>query len=101
MTDAFNPPKTLSEDDVRRVADVRRDVWTAGIKGAAFTEADAARAVMQLCLALAHCHNRGVVHRDVKPGTADSGEMHVALSFSPFPQRCACPLSLSAMAAGR
>ena len=33
-TDAFNPPKTLSEDGGRRRADVRRDVWTAGIKGA-------------------------------------------------------------------
>ena len=52
MGSEFNPPPTLSKDDVRRVADVRRDVgagagrptrarsdaltqvWTAGIKGA-------------------------------------------------------------------
>jgi len=27
------PPPTLSPDDVRRVADVRRDVWTAGMSG--------------------------------------------------------------------
>ena len=33
MSSAFNPPKTMSQDDVRRVADVRRDVWTAGIGG--------------------------------------------------------------------
>ena len=33
MSSAFNPPKTMSQDDVRRVADVRRNVWTAGIGG--------------------------------------------------------------------
>mmetsp|Transcript_18730 Transcript_18730/g.24321 ORF Transcript_18730/g.24321 Transcript_18730/m.24321 type:complete len:170 (+) Transcript_18730:124-633(+) len=34
MSKAFTPPPTLSQDDVRRVADVRRDVWTGGLKGA-------------------------------------------------------------------
>lgn len=29
----MNPPSTLSDDDIRRVADVRRAVWTAGIQG--------------------------------------------------------------------
>lgn len=29
----MNPPATLSDDDIRRVADLRRDVWTAGIQG--------------------------------------------------------------------
>ena len=35
MTSAFNPPKTLSQDDVKRIADLRRDVWKAGFMGAA------------------------------------------------------------------
>mmetsp|Transcript_15745 Transcript_15745/g.49288 ORF Transcript_15745/g.49288 Transcript_15745/m.49288 type:complete len:163 (+) Transcript_15745:219-707(+) len=35
MSSAFNPPKTLSQDDIRRVADVRRAVWTAGLQGGA------------------------------------------------------------------
>ena len=28
MSSAFNPPKTMSQDDVRRVADVRREADT-------------------------------------------------------------------------
>lgn len=34
MSKAFTPPSTMSDEDIKRVADVRRDVWTAGIKGA-------------------------------------------------------------------
>ncbi|KAL7524942.1 hypothetical protein ACHAWF_001140 [Thalassiosira exigua] len=33
MSRAFTPPDTLSEDDIRTVADVRRAVWTNGIFG--------------------------------------------------------------------
>ena len=33
MSRAFSPPDTLSKDDIRTIADVRRDVWTAGFKG--------------------------------------------------------------------
>mmetsp|Transcript_22183 Transcript_22183/g.25671 ORF Transcript_22183/g.25671 Transcript_22183/m.25671 type:complete len:218 (-) Transcript_22183:270-923(-) len=33
MSRAFHPPDTLSKDDVRKIADVRRDVWTSGFKG--------------------------------------------------------------------
>lgn len=33
MSRAFHPPDTLSKEDVRKIADVRRDVWTSGFKG--------------------------------------------------------------------
>lgn len=35
MSSAFNPPKSLSQNDVKRIADLRRDVWRAGFVGAA------------------------------------------------------------------
>jgi hypothetical protein len=33
MSRAFNPPDTLSKEDIRTIADVRRDIWTSGMKG--------------------------------------------------------------------
>mmetsp|Transcript_5342 Transcript_5342/g.7945 ORF Transcript_5342/g.7945 Transcript_5342/m.7945 type:complete len:227 (+) Transcript_5342:2683-3363(+) len=33
MSRAFHPPDSLSKEDVRKIADVRRDVWTSGFKG--------------------------------------------------------------------
>ncbi len=33
MSKAFHPPKTLSKDDIRTIADVRRDIWTNGFIG--------------------------------------------------------------------
>ena len=33
MSRAFHPPDTLSKEDIRAVAEVRRDVWTNGMKG--------------------------------------------------------------------
>eukprot|EP00586_Coscinodiscus_wailesii_P012262 CAMPEP_0172505478 /NCGR_PEP_ID=MMETSP1066-20121228/186829_1 /TAXON_ID=671091 /ORGANISM="Coscinodiscus wailesii, Strain CCMP2513" /LENGTH=179 /DNA_ID=CAMNT_0013282095 /DNA_START=82 /DNA_END=621 /DNA_ORIENTATION=+ len=36
MSRAFTPPDTLSKDDIRTVADVRREVWTNGFKGMFF-----------------------------------------------------------------
>ena len=33
MVTAFSPPETMTNDDIRRVADVRRAVWTGGFKG--------------------------------------------------------------------
>ena len=35
MSKAFTPPDTMSQDDILRVADVRRAVWTGGFKGLA------------------------------------------------------------------
>lgn len=36
MSKAFAPPDTLSKEDIRTVADVRRDIWTNGFKGMGF-----------------------------------------------------------------
>ena len=36
MSRAFTPPDTMSQDDILRVADVRRAVWTGGFKGLGF-----------------------------------------------------------------
>mmetsp|Transcript_21058 Transcript_21058/g.38241 ORF Transcript_21058/g.38241 Transcript_21058/m.38241 type:complete len:192 (+) Transcript_21058:164-739(+) len=33
MTRAFTPPETMSKEDIRKVADVRRDIWTAAFWG--------------------------------------------------------------------
>ncbi len=33
MSRAFTPPPTMSNDDIRTVADVRRDIWTNAFKG--------------------------------------------------------------------
>lgn len=33
MSRAFTPPDTLSKDDIRTLADVRRDIWTSAMKG--------------------------------------------------------------------
>ena len=33
MSRAFSPPDTLSKDDIRTMADVRRNIWTAGFQG--------------------------------------------------------------------
>lgn len=33
MSRAFTPPDTLSKDDIRTIADVRRDIWTNGFRG--------------------------------------------------------------------
>ena len=33
MSRAFNPPSTLSKDEIRTIADVRRDIWTSGFRG--------------------------------------------------------------------
>jgi hypothetical protein len=35
MSRAFHPPDTLSKDDIRTIADVRRDIWTNSFKGLA------------------------------------------------------------------
>jgi len=35
MTRAFTPPETLSQDDIRTIADVRREIWTDGLRGLA------------------------------------------------------------------
>lgn len=36
MSRAFNPPDTLTKEEIRTIADVRRDIWTNGIRGLAF-----------------------------------------------------------------
>lgn len=36
MSRAFSPPDTLSKDDIRTMADVRRNIWTAGFQGLAY-----------------------------------------------------------------
>jgi hypothetical protein len=33
MSRAFHPPDTLSKDDIRTIADVRREIWTNSMKG--------------------------------------------------------------------
>jgi hypothetical protein len=33
MSRAFHPPDTLSKDEIRTIADVRRDIWTNGFAG--------------------------------------------------------------------
>mmetsp|Transcript_6397 Transcript_6397/g.9290 ORF Transcript_6397/g.9290 Transcript_6397/m.9290 type:complete len:206 (+) Transcript_6397:73-690(+) len=33
MSRAFHPPETLSKDDIRTIAQVRRDVWNGGVSG--------------------------------------------------------------------
>lgn len=33
MTRAFTPPESLSKEDIRAIADVRRDIWTNGFYG--------------------------------------------------------------------
>ena len=33
MSRAFTPPKSMSNDDIRTVADVRRDIWTSAFYG--------------------------------------------------------------------
>jgi|Transcript_21538 hypothetical protein len=33
MSRSFTPPDTLSKEDIRTIADVRRDIWTNGFKG--------------------------------------------------------------------
>lgn len=33
MTRAFTPPETMSKEDIRKVADVRRDIWTSAFWG--------------------------------------------------------------------
>uniref|UniRef100_A0A7S1BSN7 Uncharacterized protein n=1 Tax=Corethron hystrix TaxID=216773 RepID=A0A7S1BSN7_9STRA len=33
MSRAFHPPDTLSPQDIRKISDVRREIWTAGFKG--------------------------------------------------------------------
>jgi len=33
MSRAFHPPDTMSSNDIRKVADVRREIWKAGFKG--------------------------------------------------------------------
>ena len=33
MSRAFTPPDTLSKEDFRAIADVRREIWTNGFKG--------------------------------------------------------------------
>lgn len=33
MTRAFTPPETMSKEDIRKVADVRRDIWTSAFYG--------------------------------------------------------------------
>jgi hypothetical protein len=35
MSRAFHPPDTLSKDDIRTIADVRREIWTNSFKGLA------------------------------------------------------------------
>lgn len=35
MSRAFNPPDTLSKDEIRTIADVRREIWTNGFRGLA------------------------------------------------------------------
>ena len=36
MSRAFNPPDSLTKEEIRTIADVRRDIWTNGIRGLAF-----------------------------------------------------------------
>jgi len=36
MSRAFNPPDTLTKEEIRTIADVRRDIWTNGFWGLAF-----------------------------------------------------------------
>ena len=33
MTRAFTPPETLSKEEIRTIADVRRDIWTDALYG--------------------------------------------------------------------
>lgn len=33
MSRAFTPPDSLSDENIRTIADVRRDIWTSGFKG--------------------------------------------------------------------
>jgi hypothetical protein len=33
MSRAFTPPSSLSKDDIRTIADIRRDMWTNSFKG--------------------------------------------------------------------
>eukprot|EP00271_Cylindrocystis_brebissonii_P001377 TRINITY_DN11649_c0_g1_i1.p1 TRINITY_DN11649_c0_g1~~TRINITY_DN11649_c0_g1_i1.p1 ORF type:complete len:547 (+),score=109.43 TRINITY_DN11649_c0_g1_i1:796-2436(+) len=53
------------------------DLWHSLVTRATFTEVDVAKIAQQLLQAVAHCHERRVVHRDLKPdnilltGTAD------------------------------
>lgn len=35
MSRAFHPPDTLTKEDIRTIADVRRDIWTQGFYGMA------------------------------------------------------------------
>lgn len=35
MSRAFTPPDTLSKDDIKAIADVRREIWSNGFKGMA------------------------------------------------------------------
>lgn len=35
MSRAFTPPDTLSNEDIKKIADVRREIWTNGFKGLA------------------------------------------------------------------
>ena len=35
MSRSFTPPSTLSKDEIRTIADVRRDIWTASFQGLA------------------------------------------------------------------
>lgn len=36
MSRAFTPPETLSKEEIRTIADVRREIWTNGFRGLAF-----------------------------------------------------------------
>jgi len=36
MSQASTPPDTLSKDDIKTIADVRRSIWAAGFKGLAY-----------------------------------------------------------------
>jgi len=39
MSRAFTPPDTLSQENIRTIADVRRDIWTSGFQGLAIGSA--------------------------------------------------------------
>mmetsp|Transcript_68222 Transcript_68222/g.137222 ORF Transcript_68222/g.137222 Transcript_68222/m.137222 type:complete len:560 (-) Transcript_68222:101-1780(-) len=53
-------------------------------RGKAFDEATAATLVSQLLDAIAHCHDKGVVHRDVKPDNCLINKAHSKLTLCDF-----------------
>lgn len=42
-----------------------------------YSERDAAKLIRTIVSVVAHCHNMGVIHRDLKPGTSGLGSERV------------------------